>query len=124
MTDRTLSLFGLDVVRDARDLYGNPREIHLDCLSRFPEAVLHGMRRELEQLERAGIPAFAENRRIWAPHGSYFIALDGRPSRFITSVVDFDARARHAAQRMATHTGYSFTRSFYTQYLQEDTDHA
>lgn len=118
------TLPGLEIVHDVHSLYGNPREIHLDCLTRFPEAVLHGMRRELEKLERAFIPAFAEGRRVWTPNGSYQIDLNGQPSRWIQSVADFDARARRAAKRMATDTGYSFNHSFVLCYLQEDTTHA
>lgn len=120
MTTRTPILPGLEVVRDARSLYGDPREVHIDCLTRFQESVVHGMRRELERLERASIPAFADGRRIWTPTTSYFIELNGQPSRWISSIVDFDTRARHAARRMDERQGFSFNRCFANQYLKEE----
>lgn len=124
MSHRTLSLPGLEVVRDARSLYGDPRLVHIDCLSRFPETVVIGMRREMERLELAGIPAFADGRRIWTPNGSYFIDFNGQPSRFLTSVVDFDSRARYAAKRMDERNGFSFTRTFAKRYLMKEESHA
>lgn len=120
----TLTLPGLDVIRDARSLYGNPDEVFVDCLTRYPETVLHGMRKELERLQRAGVPAFADGRRIWTANGSYFIALNGQPSRVLTSVADFDDRARHAARRMDERGGFSFNRLFRDRYLHEEDTHA
>ena len=120
----TLSLPGLERVRDTSCRYGDPRHVYLDALSRYPDAVLDGMRRELTRLEHAGIPAYADGRRVWTPKSSFLIELTGHPSRWITSVVDFNARARHAAQRMETCSGYSFNRTFRSQYFQEDTNHA
>jgi len=124
MSNRTLLLPGLEVVQDARSLYGDPRLVHIDCLSRFPDTVVIGMRREMERLELAGIPAFADGRRVWTANGSYFIELNGRPSRFLTSLVDFDARARHAARRMDERSGFSFNRCFRDRYLKEDQNYA
>jgi hypothetical protein len=120
----TLTLPGLDVIRDARSLYGDPRELYLDPLTRYPEVVLHGMRRELERLQRAGIPAFADGRRLWTPTTSFFIQLNGLPTRHITSVADFDDRARHAARRMDERGGFSFNRLFRDRYLHEEDTHA
>ncbi|OPZ83648.1 MAG: hypothetical protein BWY76_02179 [bacterium ADurb.Bin429] len=120
MSALDLHLPGLEVARDARTQYGDPHEVFVDCLSRYPEAVAQGMRRELERLQRAGIPAFADGRRLWTPSASYFIALSGQPTRVLTSVADFDARARHAAKRMADRTGFSFNKTFRDQYLKED----
>lgn len=120
MTTPALTLPGLDGMRDTRSLYGDPREVYIDTLTRYPEAVVHGMRRELERLERAGVPAFADGRRIWTPTNSFFINLNGIPSRPLASDIDFDARARHAAQRIATRNGYSFTHTFAARYLKED----
>jgi hypothetical protein len=115
----SLTLPGLDVVRDSRSLYGDPSEVFIDPLPRFPEAVVHGMRHELERLQRAGVPAFADGRRLWTPTASYFVNLTGILSRPICSVMDFDARARHAARRMAERNGFSFNRTFRDRYLQE-----
>ena len=120
MSTLDLTLPGLEIVRDARSLYGNPKEVFVDCLSRFPESVVHGMRRELERLERAGVCAYADGRRIWTASGSYFIDLNGQPSRFLTSVADFDVRARHAARRMDERNGFSFNRTFREMYLKEE----
>ena len=123
MTNRTPALPGLEVVH-TRSLYGDPRLVHIDCLTRFSEAVVIGMRREMERLEHAGIPAFADGRRIWTPSTSYMIELTGQPSRWLASIVDFDARARHAAQRMEERDGFSFTQTFAKRYLIKEESHA
>jgi hypothetical protein len=120
----TLSLPGLEVIRDARSLYGNPCLVYIDSLDRYPTTVIVGMRRELERLELAGIPAFADGRRVWTPNGSFFIGLDGQPTRVLCSVMDFEDRARHAAQRMAIRQGFSFNHLFKDIYLKEESTHA
>ena len=116
--ESTLSLPGLDAL-SGPSYPGSPLAFVGD-LFRDPEAVALGMCREMERLAMAGIPAFADGRRVWTPRVSFFIELSGQASRRLTSIVDFDDRARLVAERMATETGYSFTRTFAERYLKED----
>ncbi|HOF87193.1 MAG TPA: hypothetical protein PLZ36_03675 [Armatimonadota bacterium] len=120
----SLTLPGFDIVRDSRSLYGDPSEVFIDSLPRFPEAVVQGVRRELERLQRAGIPAFADGRRLWTPTASHFVNLNGVLSRPICSIMNFDDRARYAARRMDERSGFSFNRCFRDRYLKEDQTHA
>lgn len=115
----TLRLPGLDVVQDVRSQYGDPAEVHLDCLTRFPDAVLRGVRRELERLERAGIPAFADGRYLDTPQGRFAIRLDGQLSARISDGQEFLARARRAVRRMQQRNGYSFNKTFARQFVEE-----
>lgn len=115
-----LTLPDLEVARDARSLYGRIDEVFIDCLRDYPTAVVHGMRRALEQLERAGVPAFADGRRLWTPQGSFFVNMSGQLSRKVMSIVDFEARARHAVQRMAERNGFSFNQTFVRRFVKED----
>lgn len=89
-----------------------------------PEAVAEGMRRELAYLDRQGLPAFADGRRIWTPTSSFFINENGKPSRGLCSAMNFDARARYVAIKMETSTRYSFNHTFAQRYLQEGTTNA
>lgn len=93
-------------------------------LYHLPDAVTEGMRRELAHLDRQGIPTFADGRRIWTPKGSFFISQSGKPTRGLCSAMDFNARAHHAAAKMADSTRYSFNRTFAQRYLQEESPNA
>ncbi len=86
----------------------------------FPDAVSHGMRQELERLQAAGIPAFAEQRRIRTPNGGLVIGFDGRASAWAVSGTGFAAEAQHAALRMENSTVYSFNGLFAQLYLKEE----
>ena len=107
-------LLGLDVVAESASI--TPRA-YVGDLYRFPDAVAEGMHRELERLDQAGIPAYAEGRRVWTPHASFDILLDGRPSRGMRSTLDFPMKSRDAAYRMESGTSYSFNQAFYTLYV-------
>jgi len=110
----TQSLPGLDIVAESA---GTAPRAYVGDLYRFPDVVAEGMRRELERLDQAGIPAYAEGRRVWTPHASFDILLDGRPSRGMRSTLDFPVKARAAAYRMDSSTSYSFNQTFYILYL-------
>jgi len=121
---KTLTLPGFQVSRDSRSVYGNPKQVFIDCLAKFPEACVVGMRREMERLEQAGIPAYAEGRRVWTPYHTFTILLDGRSTRWSAADVDFHERAQKVAVQMATRSGYSFNKMFAKCYLQEETNNA
>jgi len=123
MSNHSLAFPGLDTLSGPSSFPGSPLAFVGD-LFRYPHVVTLGMFRELERLAMAGVPAFADGRRIWAPHGSFFIELSGQPSRWLKSAVDFDARARHAVSRMTTDNTYSFNQPFAKRYLKEDSIHA
>jgi hypothetical protein len=124
MRHASLTLPGLEASRDARSLYGDPALVYVDALPNFSTAVVAGMRRELERLERAGIPAYADGRRIWTPRQSFMIEPTGQPSRWTTPVTDFEILAHQAVHHIARRNGFSFNQSFAQRYLQEDTTHA
>lgn len=110
----TASLPGLEFVRESAS---SVPHAYVGDLYRFPDAVAEGMRRELERLDRAGIPAFAEGRRVWTPHASFDILLDGSPSRGLRSTLDFPGKARAAAYQMLDDTCHSFNQTFSAIYL-------
>ena len=123
MTAHSLALPGLDELSGPLS-YPGSRLAFVGDLFRYPEPVARGMARELERLAVAGIPAFADGRRVWTPQHSFFITLSGEPSRWLTSAVNFEDRARHAVRRMATDATYSFNQPFAERYLKEETPHA
>jgi hypothetical protein len=115
METRTLSLPGLEVTVDYRSVFGDPNIVCLDPLTKYPAAVRIGVKRELERLHFAGIPAFAEGHRLMTPHGSYVIYPDGRPSKVIP-LTDFDKVARKAVRRMERESNLSANATFLALY--------
>jgi len=90
----------------------------------YPEAVARGIQHELERLDRANVPAFAERRLVFTPHGSFFITLSGKPSRLMKAMEDFETHAYFAALSMESDDRFSFNRTFFTLFLQKEEPYA
>ncbi len=111
-------LLDLGFSLDAIQVYGNVSHIVIGDMSRYPNAVLVGMRRELERLEFVKIPAFAHGKLLYTPQGLIQIALNGQASTAnLDENYNFQHKAREASYRMSSESDFSYNTTFANEYL-------